>query len=48
MSNNKIDAQVKQITYQTCELDGHETEPLSRVCIDKDCKHKTLICSICE
>jgi len=31
-----------------CEIDGHETEPMSRICIDKACSSKTLVCAICE
>lgn len=35
MASNKIESLIKQITYQSCEMNGHETEPLSRICIDK-------------
>lgn len=47
-SPGKPDPQTRHIKYLQCELPGHESEPLSRVCIGKDCQNKTLVCSICE
>jgi len=48
LSKSKISDQIKQISYSCCNKSSHESEPLSRICIDKQCKNKTLICALCE
>lgn len=38
---------VKQL-YPNCSLEGHASEPLSRLCIDEKCTNKAAVCCICE
>ena len=38
----------KRINYLDCDKQDHESEPLSRVCVDRNCNNKTLVCCICE
>ena len=39
---------IKKISYLNCDKDDHSSEPLSRICIEKDCKNRTLVCALCE
>lgn len=47
-SGGNTEAKIRQLRYLQCEQAGHESEPLSRVCIGKECPNKTLVCSLCE
>ena len=30
-----------------CQLEGHYKRPMMHVCIDSQCKQRTLLCSVC-
>jgi hypothetical protein len=37
-----------RFSYPLCNLEGHASEPLSRLCIDEKCDNKAAVCCICE
>lgn len=40
--------QINKIDYPACPIDNHASEPLSRLCIDSKCEHRSAICCMCE
>lgn len=37
-----------QINFSACKVGAHKNQPLSRVCVDKNCEQRSFICYTCE
>lgn len=49
VSYSSLKDSISSIKYITCPHGGlHDGEALSRICVDKSCINKGLLCVICE